>query len=78
MRSIVILVARVGHAQQTAAIELEARMKLVGKGSTVVDSTHAAGSGTSRVTTLDNEARNQTVEDCAIVVAIETVLEKVT
>lgn len=77
LRSIVVLVSRVCHTQQATAIELEARVELILKRSTIVDSTYTARASTSGVATLDNEARNQAVEDCAIVVAVQTMLEEV-
>jgi hypothetical protein len=52
-------------------------MELIGERSAIVDSAYTTRASSSRVTALNDEAWNQTVEDCAIVVAVQTMLKEV-
>ena len=52
-------------------------MKFILKPFAIVDRTGAPGSCPRRIAALDDEARDESVENGVVVVAIETVLEEV-
>jgi hypothetical protein len=76
LAAIVVLLARVGHAQQPPSRVLQPAVELVGKGLAIVAALSALPRARG-VAALQDEALDQAVEDGVVVVAIETQLQEV-